>query len=190
MERPSAFPLTDASQRCTVRGSRLYVNSNMVLYGKAICHFQHYFKGNLTLKPQGVACCAIIRCVPDNRLLLATRLLRRLPQSEEDPVTDQSTINVRISTTLKKRGDDVLRQGGPAPLLRQSERFGPKWHAPEPFRISYCEICGKAPKTSACTSIPLCEAWTTWRAPLSREATSRRDDLPSAALQAESEVTS
>lgn len=116
-------------------------------------------------------------------------LLRRLPQSEEDPVTDQSTINVRISTTLKKRGDDVLSKAGgsPSQAIRALWAEMARTRAVPDFILRDLREGAqdeRMHKHSALRGLDNLAGASASRSDV------RRDDLPSAALQAESEVTS
>lgn len=104
-------------------------------------------------------------------------------------MADQSTINVRISTTLKKRGDDVLSKAGGSPS--------------QAIRALWAEMA----RTRAVPDFILQDLWEgvqdermhkhsalrgldNLAGASASQSDVRRDDLPSASLQAESEVTS
>lgn len=104
-------------------------------------------------------------------------------------MTDQSTINVRINTTLKKRGDDVLSKTGGSP----SQAIRALWAEMARTRVVPDFILRdlregtqdeRMHKHSALRGLNNLVGASTSRSDV------RSDDPPSAALQAESEVPS
>ena len=104
-------------------------------------------------------------------------------------MTDQSTINVRISTTLKKRGDDVLSKAGgsPSQAIRALWAEMARTRAVPDFILQDLREGAqdeRMHKHSALRGLDNLAGASASRSDV------HRDDLPSAALQAESEVTS
>ncbi len=104
-------------------------------------------------------------------------------------MTDQSTINVRINTTLKKRGDDVLSKAGGSP----SQAIRALWAEMARTRVVPDFILRdlregtqeeRERKHSALRGLNNLTGTS------ASQSDAHRDNPPSAALQAESEVPS